>query len=73
MAHLWNHLLGLAVFSEVGQQEQNSRESFLAGVEKLVDEVLLDADVAREDVGQEEFGEFRLVVDYPNRSAFLQA
>src|ERR1700694_5117441 len=71
LAHLGNYLLGFAFFSEVGQEEQDSRQPFLARVEELVHEVLLDADIAREDVCQEKFGEFRLVVDYLRRDRGL--
>src|SRR6266436_7245681 len=69
LAHLWNYLLGLAVFSKVAQEEQDPRESFLTGVEELVHQVLLNANVAGEDVGEEELGEFRLVVDHSSCGA----
>src|SRR6266581_7918662 len=72
LAHLWNYLLGLAVFSKVSQEEQDARESFLAGVEELVHKVLFDANVAGEDVSKKEFGEFRFVVDHSSCGSFLQ-
>src|SRR6266853_3162418 len=64
LAHLWNYLLGLAVFSKVGQEEQDPRESFLTGVEELIHQVLFNANVAGEDVSKKEFGKVRLVVDH---------
>ena len=38
---LRNYLLGLALFPKIGQRRERSRESFLAGVEELVYQILL--------------------------------
>ena len=43
------------------EQEQESCQAFLAGIEQLVDQVLFNAAVAGQQVGHEHLGEFRLV------------
>ena len=48
LTDLRNHLLWRAVLAEVGEQEQYSRQPFLARVEKPVDEIFFDPDVTGE-------------------------
>ena len=40
---------GVVVFAEVGQQEEHASQSFLAGVEEVVDQVLFNATVPLEE------------------------
>ena len=47
LAHFGDHRLLLPVLAEVRQQEQRSRQPFLAGIKQLVDQVFLDSDRAR--------------------------
>ena len=44
------------VFAEVGQQEEHASQSFLAGVEEVVDQVLFNATVPLEEVPHEPSG-----------------
>src|SRR5271157_1171510 len=53
LADFGNHRLGFALLPEVRQQEQHPRQPLFAGVEKLVYQVLLNADVAGEQIPQE--------------------
>ena len=64
LANLGKDLLRFAVLSKVGHQEQYPCEPFLAGVEEPVDQIFLDSNVAREQIGHEELGEPRLVTDH---------
>src|SRR5471032_1213738 len=50
-------LLRPAVLAEVGEQKQRACQPLLAGIEQLVDQILLDAAVAREQVGDEQLAE----------------
>lgn len=63
LADLWDVGLGFGVFAEVCHVEQSAGEAFLGGVEELIDEVVLDAAGALEEIGDEEFGHTPLVVE----------
>lgn len=47
LANRRNYRLGLAFLPEVSQQQERSSESFLAGIEELVYQILLDPNGAR--------------------------
>ncbi len=47
----------------VGQQQQGPRQPLLGGVQQLIDQVLLDADVPGQDVGEKAIGERGVLVD----------
>ena len=51
LADLRNHRLGLAFLAELRQQQQNPRQPLFAGIEKLIDQVGLDASVSRQKKG----------------------
>ena len=53
LAHFRDHGFRLAFLAEVGQQQQHAGQSFLTGIEELIHEILLNADVARKHVLQE--------------------
>ena len=53
LADRGNYCLGLAFLSEISQQQEGSSESFLAGVEELVYEILLDPNGPRQRVGKQ--------------------
>ena len=60
------------VFGAVAcEKEKRAGEAFFAGVEKLVDEIFFDADVAREHVGDEAVGEGVLVVEDADHFLFF--
>jgi hypothetical protein len=77
--HLSQHLLGyfgkcflkFARRSEAREQEQSARQSFLAGVEELVYQVLFDSDVSRQHVSDEAVGKLVFPVKHSNHFAFL--
>ena len=46
LIYLRNDRFGLAFLAVAGQQQKSSGQSFLAGVEKLIEQVLFDAHVA---------------------------
>src|ERR1043165_8872230 len=64
--------LGSAFLPEVGEQEQHPRETLFAGVEKLIDEIFLNADAAREQVLKEHCGERGFVLEILNGSGLLK-
>jgi len=45
--------LGLSILAEASQQEQKASQSFLAGIEKLVNQVLFISDVPRKQIRHE--------------------
>ena len=46
LIYLRNDRFGFAFLTVAGQQQKSSGQPFLAGVEKLIDQVLLDAHIA---------------------------
>ena len=46
--------LMLPVFAEAGQQQQNPRQPFLAGIEELIYQVLLDPNISGQQKRHEE-------------------
>ncbi len=53
------------------EQQQSARQPFLAGVEKLVDQVLFDPDVSRQHIRDEAVGELVFPVEHANHLVFL--
>src|SRR5882762_963931 len=45
LGNLGKHLLRLAFLAVASQQQKSAGQPFLAGVEKLIDQILLDSDV----------------------------
>ena len=62
-----------AVRAKVGQQEQDPRQPHLAGVEKLIQHILLQPDGTGQQMGEEQCGKTRFVVEHLNRLRFLQS
>jgi hypothetical protein len=50
---LWNNLFGSAFLPEVCQEQKYSRQSLLAGVEELINEIFLNSDISRKEMGDE--------------------
>ena len=66
--------LGPAFLAEIGQEKKRPRQTLLARIEELIDQILFDPDRARQEMGKEHLGENRLVVERaddcaPSRSA----
>ena len=53
------------------EQQQSARQPFLAGVEKLIDQILFDSDVSRQHVSDEAVGELVFPVEHANHLVFL--
>ena len=53
------------------EQQQSARQPFLAGIEELIDEVLLDSHVSRKHVSDEAVGELVFLVEHANHLVFL--
>ena len=51
LADIGNRRLRFAFLPEVGQQKQDARQTLLAGIEKLIYQILLDPNVTGEYVG----------------------
>jgi hypothetical protein len=47
------HLLRLALLAITGEQQQSPGQSFLNGVEELIDKILLNSNVSAHQVGDE--------------------
>jgi hypothetical protein len=72
LADLGHYGFRLALLPEIGQQQERSRGSFLAGVEKLIDQILFDSNAVREHVRKEQFRKGRLRPKHLQHSRFLQ-
>ena len=59
-----DHLLRLVLLAVARQQQQRPRQPLLARVEELIDQVLLDADVARQHVRDEAIRQRVLLVQH---------
>src|SRR5689334_12758425 len=57
LRYLGKHLLRLGFLAVASKQQKSPSQPFLAGVKELVDQILLDSDVPRKDVGHEAVGE----------------
>jgi len=73
LAHFGDHRLLLPVLAEVRQQEQRSRQPFLAGIKQLVDQVFLDSDRASQKMRRESFGELLFVAEHPRHGGLIQS
>ena len=65
LTDLRNDLCLLTVFPHMGQQQQRPRQPLLGRMKELIDQVFLDAEVARQEMGHEQLGERRLVMEHP--------
>src|SRR5580658_3878204 len=57
LTDLGNYGLGYAFLTEMSKQEQNPSQSFFAGIEKLIDQIRLVADVPCQQIRYEQIGE----------------
>ena len=64
LANLRYDRLGPPLLAEVRHQQEQSRQTLLARIKQLVDQVLLDARVPSQDVGQEHLGELRFLAEH---------
>ena len=73
LRNLGEDLLRMFPCAIAGEQEQSAGQPFFAGVEKLVDQILLNPNVSPEHIGDETVGEFMFRVEHANHLAFLNA
>lgn len=71
LADLRNDGFSLASFPKAGQQHKNPGQPFLAAVEALIQQVLLDSDVAGQQIGDEKFREAGLFMQHAVHGVFL--
>src|SRR5438094_10890 len=71
LADLRNHRLRLAFLSEISEQEKYPREPLLTRVEEVVHQVLLNSNVAREQIVKEYLGKRRLIMKHAYRVRLL--
>jgi hypothetical protein len=57
----------------MSQQEQNPSQSFLAGIKKLVNQILLVSNVPRQQIRYEHIGKCTLSVNHCHHSLLLDA
>jgi len=58
LGNLWNYALRFVILAVARQKQQRARQPLLAGIEKLVDQIFFNADVASQHLGNEPVGEF---------------
>src|SRR5208337_777379 len=71
LRYLGKDLLRQARRAITRQQQQSACQAFLAGVEELVDQILLDADVSRQHMRDEAVGELVFAMEHANHLVFL--
>jgi hypothetical protein len=62
LAQLWDDGFGLIFFSETGQYQKRSGQTFLAGIEKLINQVCLRAVVTIDHISYKEIRQLVLLV-----------
>ena len=73
LTDLRDHWLGLIFFAEVGQQQQHSREPFLAGVKEMIHQILFDTNRVRQQIGHKQLGKLGLVMQHLHHGIFVDA
>ena len=62
----------LARGRNLGKQEKDPREPFLARVEKVAHQILLNSNAAREQITKEHLGKSRLIVEDADRVCLIE-
>ena len=63
---------GLPSLPKFASSRSSPRQALLARIEQLVDQILLDPDRARQEMGNEHLGERRLVMDHADDGRLLE-
>src|SRR6202171_5692405 len=71
LRYFGEHLLSMARRAIAREQQQSARQPFLAGVEELVYQVLLDSYDSCQRIGDEAVGELVFLVEHANHLVFL--
>lgn len=70
----WGHnVLRLFLVAITRDQEERPGQAFLAGIEQLVDQILLDSDISFEHVGDKAIREFALFVQHTKHFQFFNS
>ena len=70
LGYFWKHLCRPVLSAIARQQQQSTRQPLLAGVEKLIDQVLFDSDVPPKHVRNETVGKRMFLVEHANHLIF---
>jgi len=70
LRHFCDHFLRL-VFLAVVSEKKSACQPFFAGAKKLIDQILLDSDIPRKDVGQEAARKRMLRLEHANHLRFF--
>src|ERR1019366_3988790 len=62
LADTWIDWLRAAFLAEMREQKEKARESPLARIEQLVDQIFFNSAIARQEIRHEQLGKFRLVM-----------
>jgi hypothetical protein len=73
LRHLGEHLFRLVACAVASEQEQSTGQPFFAGVEELVDQILLNPNVSSEHISDEAVGKLMFRVKHTNHLGFLNA
>ena len=71
LANSGDNYLRLPFFAIPGHQQECTRQTFFAGIKKLVGEIFFHANVAPKHVGDKEIGKFMLLMKHPNHFLLL--
>src|ERR1700687_3302902 len=71
LRYFGKHVLRMALRAIAREQQQSARQPFLAGVEELVYQVLLDSSVSCQHISDEAVGELVFLVEHANHLVFL--
>jgi hypothetical protein len=71
LADLRDERLGSACLAEIRQEKKSPRQTLLARIEELIDEILFDPDRAHQEMGKKHLGETGLIMEDANDGPFL--
>src|SRR6266481_9213526 len=72
LRYFGQHLLRMALRAIAREQQESARQAFLARVEELVYQVLLDSYVSRKHISDEAVGELVFLVERANHFVFFK-
>src|SRR5882762_5474081 len=71
LRHSGKHLLWPGFLAIASEQQKSSGQPFLARIEELINQILLDSDVPREHIRHEAVGESMFRVEHANHLVFF--
>ena len=73
LTNLRNDLLWFTFLPEMSHEQQDPGQPLLAGIEELIDQILLDANVPSQHIGKEQRGEGAVVFEQSEHRLFVDA